>query len=196
MKRILWIAMFWGCFNALYAQSKEINVADSLPSNSLEAFYKKNNPQLKYEYVEDTKLHNYSGNWDIDGDGRTEKVFFAGNGGAHLYYHLIIVLSKDKIMRELDFIAIDFPLLDSAGALKKNVDKQSPLPAFVVSDFDQDGRQDIYVHIDTKHNSIPDHWKKKGVTTGHLLISYNKNRFEIRDFPWNSIDAAEQKTNK
>lgn len=85
---------------------------DSEPvSNSLADHYRSTVPGLKYSYANDTRTHDYSGNWDLDSDGITDRVCFIGTGGAHLYYFLHIALSSDNSAQDLRFIETDTPVL-------------------------------------------------------------------------------------
>lgn len=174
------VLIFISC--SVKAQNKSDQYEDSLITNSLKKNYEKDNPNLKYNYDEKTQTHNYSWNWDIDGDGQLDSVFFIGNGGAHLYYHLKVILSLDKVVRNYNFILIDFPKLGSVNSLKGKGDEKLLLPQFVVADFNHDGRQDIYINMNIKANPIPTFWKRKGVTSNRLLLSSNGKHITIRNF--------------
>jgi len=53
---------------------------------------------------------------------------------------------------------------------------------FVVHDFDNDGRMDIYPNRDTGFVPIPSKWRKRGVNSRSLLISYKQKDIVIRNF--------------
>lgn len=184
MKLILLLNVLVLLSHSLKAQNKSENINDSniIMSNSFKAVLKKDNPNLKYEYDEKKQMHNYSGNWDIDGDGSLDSVYFIGNGGAHLYFYLKIILSANNSQQSYKFIMLDFPKLESSEFLEKNYKKYSLIPQFVVADFNKDGKQDIYVCIDTKANPIPYSWKKKGVNSNRLLLTFNGKRIMIKKF--------------
>jgi len=151
-------------------------------SNSFDGYYAKKSIKIKYYYIESTQTHDYSGNWDFDGDGKKDGLFFIGNGGAHLYYHLEVVLSSDHRSRDfVAFIEIDFPVVSNVSQLKTK-DKQSIFPQFVVSDFDSDGRDEIYININNNYTSIPPSWKRKGVTSKCLLLDYKDKDLRITNY--------------
>ena len=90
---------------------------DSLVVNSFESTYRQSQPSLKYSYNDATQTHGYSGNWDLDGDGKADSLYFTGNGGVHLYFSLNIVLSSDNKLRDYNFILLDMPVLGSKSAI-------------------------------------------------------------------------------
>jgi hypothetical protein len=146
-------------------------------SNSFEERYKVSNPKLIYSYDEAGQIHKYSGNWDFDNDGTKDNLCFIGTGGAHLYFYLQIVLSSDKIVRNYDWILCDMPVLGTIDELK---DDMGLFPQFVVSDFDGNGVVDIYVNFDETFSS-PTDLKKKGITSGELLLKYQNGKMIIGD---------------
>src|SRR5689334_20046456 len=87
--------------------------------------------------------YNYSNKWDFDGDKRADSLFFVGNGGAHTYFYLRIILSSDGKQRDFKSIQIDMPYLISFEELTwgKNIVQ------FVVHDFNADGISDIYLNF-------------------------------------------------
>ena len=156
--------------------------AENRIANSFAQFYKKTNPALRYSYNESKQIHDYSGNWDLDGDKTPDSISFIGNGGAHLYFYPRIVLSSDKKIRELSFIVTDLPILASPDLLKKQLDKNALFPKFVAEDFTNDGITDIYLNTDIKFSDIPREWKKKGVTSRHLLITSGNKDLVVKNF--------------
>ncbi len=167
---------------ALHAQTGT-NIENTHTPNSYKEIYSRTRPTLNYMYDEGTQTHNYSNNWDIDGDGKPESISFIGNGGAHLYFYLQIRLSKDNIVRDFPFLVLDFPLLGSIEQLK-NVAGDTPpfLPQFVVHDVDGDGDKEIYLNFDITFSSIPEEWKKKGLTSRYVLLDYKNRDIVMRDY--------------
>lgn len=151
-------------------------------ANSYKATYDSLFPTLRYTYHSFSQTHDYSGNWDFDGDKIPDSLMFVGNGGAHLYFHLRLGLSSERTKRDFHFIVSDFPMLDSVEHFKKVYSKNSIYPVFVVHDFDGDGNMDIYISTDIKFAPIPAKWKRRGVSSGNLLIGYKKHRVTIENF--------------
>jgi hypothetical protein len=148
--------------------------ADSvgIPSNSFEIIYSKSNPTLKYSYYNASQTHDYSNNWDFDNDGINDKVYFIGTGGAHLYYFLKVVLSKDEKPREFSFIQSDFPLLVATDTL--NFDK-TPL-GFVVTAFGKNLTPTIIVRLDKQTFHDNKELKKRKIKTTNVLVSFEKGK--------------------
>ena len=150
--------------------------------NSYKNIYANSNPTLLYSYTGSTQTHDYSGNWDFDKDGKKDRLYFIGNGGAHLYYHLRIVLSSDNTARDFPFLAFDLPILGNISELKKSNTGFPVLPQFVVHDFDADGVDEIYLHLDTMHCPIPRKWKRKGLTSPYILVKYKNQQLLLKNF--------------
>ena len=117
---------------------------NDLVSNSFE--YAFVNSPINYRYVEENQTHDYSGNWDFDGDDVKDSIMFVGIGGTHLYFYLRIYLSSEKKMHDFNFLVTDYPLLEPIDSLFKH-DEQAIFPLFVVYDFNKDGLMDIYMNI-------------------------------------------------
>ena len=161
---------------ALFGQTDHV-------SNSYKRMYDAKYPALKYSYDSTTQTHDYSGNWDFDGDKISDSLLFVGNGGAHLYFHLRLKLSTELNGRNFEYLVSDFPVLDSIDHFKKVYGESPIYPVFVVYDFNDDGRMDIYFNTDINFAPIPKHLKRKGVTSRNLLISYERKDIVIKNFP-------------
>ena len=124
--------------------------------------------------------YNYSNRWDLDGDKKPDSLFFIGNGGAHVYFYLRVVLSTDNITRNFPFIQLDFPYVDS----KESLDKygKNVIPQFVVHDFDKDGIPDLYLNFDNHFGSIPRAWKKKGIKAKYVVMSFARSELKVRNY--------------
>jgi len=175
--KIIFITFIFGLFSvSLFSQS------DHIP-NSFKKRYDSLFPALKYSYDPATQTHDYSGNWDFDGDKKLDSLFFIGNGGAHLYFHLRLKLSSEDIIRDFRYLVSDFPILDSISRLKRMYGENSNFPIFVVHDFNSDGKMEVYLNTDINFVPIPSKWKKRGVTSRSLLISYQMKDIVIKNFP-------------
>lgn len=158
---------------------KSLLLPEDMVSNSFA--YKFKNSMIKYDYVNDSQVHDYSGNWDFDGDNIKNSLLFIGQGGAHLFYHLKVVLSAINEVYNYQWISTDLPLLESAEKLtSRDIDL---FPKFVIADFNKDSLQDIYVNISDGHN-IPAEAKKNGISTPQVVLSFNRKRekLEVYDY--------------
>jgi hypothetical protein len=154
-------------------------------NDSCQPYFDKNKIKINYKYADLTQTHDYSGNWDFDGDLKTDELYFIGTGGAHLYFYLRVILSSDKKVRDFPFIGIDMPCVGTADELKKSSFYPPPLfPQFVVDLFyvGKMGVTDkIYLHLDS-YSEIPKAWKKQGVTSNYVLLLYENGDMIIKNF--------------
>jgi hypothetical protein len=96
---------------------------------------------------ENSQIHDYSNNWDIDGDKIPDKIQFWGNGGAHLAYCPLILLSSSNKVFYFDYLQIDLPIYETDESLKtKDI-------GFRIVDFDKDGIKDIFLNTSFKEKS-------------------------------------------
>lgn len=179
--RLLLITLTFSLWLTTYAQS------DTIPGNSCQPYFDIKKTSIHYSYSTTNQTHDYSGNWDFDGDGKTDELYFIGTGGAHLYFYLRIVLSSDKKVRDFSFLNLDMPCLGSIDELKNANFYPSPsLPQFVVDYFPTGGLGDdandkIYLHLDN-YSAISKKWKKRGITSKYLLLKYEKGEMIIKNF--------------
>lgn len=169
--------MFILLTNISLAQSDSII---EVPSNSFERAYKKEYPDLNYSYNDLSQTHDYSNNWDFDGDGKNDSLIFIGNGGAHLYFHLQLRLSSDSKKYDFPFLAIDFPNLFTELELDSE-GMPNTVQQFVVADFDDDKLPEIYISLD-RQSEIPDDWKKKGLTSRLVIVDYSNGRLNLKNY--------------
>ena len=154
--------------------------------NSCQSVLDSNKTTIHYSYTGLTQTHDYSNNWDFDGDGETDGLYFIGTGGAHLHFYLRIILSSDKKIRNFPFLELDFPCVGSVSELKSSSFYPPPFfPRFVVNDFNTGAPGDnandkIYLHLDS-HSEIPAVWKKRGVSSSYLLLLYEKGEIIIKN---------------
>ena len=142
------------------------------------------NPALHYRYDSLEQVHDYSGNWDLDGDGRNDQVFFVGTGGAHLYYFLRVILSSDNKVRDYSFLQSDFPLLPAENEPALSPGEGQPLPLFAAGDMDGDGSKDIFMQLDeSSFIANKKVLKKHGIRSRYILITFSHGRVQSRDYP-------------
>jgi hypothetical protein len=158
-----------------------------IPGNSCQSYFNNKKISIHYSYTVSTQTHDYSNNWDFDGDGETDGLYFIGTGGAHLYFYLRIVLSSDKKVQDFPFLQLDFPCLGDITELKKAGFYPPPFfPQFVIDQFStgelgDDANDKIYLHLDRSF-TIPPKWKKRGVSSAYLLLRYMKGEIVIKNF--------------
>jgi len=152
-------------------------------SNSFYAYNKAHQPNLQYHYDSARQIHDYSGNWDLDADGTADSILFIGNGGAHLYFHLRIILSTHNSINDFPFLEFDMPYAGSIQDLEKASFYPPPaLPQFIVHDFDKDGTDEIYLHLNTMESPIPAAWQQKGLTSGYILLDCEAGKITLKNF--------------
>jgi hypothetical protein len=177
--KIYLLCFFLACLSiAVCAQADTI-------SNSFERIYKTTNPSLRYSYDPVKQLHDYSGNWDFDKDGKTDQLYFIGTGGAHLYYYLRVVLSRNHLDKSFHFLQSDMPMIPDEEIMKEaGYDPVNSFTRFAVADFDKDSTLDIFIRLDeasyaTEKNTL----KKYGIKTEFILLSFGKGKPYLRDCP-------------
>jgi len=153
-----------------------------MPSNSYDIFYSKNNPTLKYSYDNQTQTHNYSDNWDFDKDGKADRLFFKGTGGAHLYFYLQVILSSDNKTHDLKFIESDNPVLPPDSVTKK----PDYFPEKTQTNFSifisKEKNTCVFVKLDdstfvTEKSLL----KSKGIKTKYIVIYFKNGQMHLGD---------------
>lgn len=137
---------------------------------------------INYTYFENTQIHDYSYNWDLDGDGLLDDLFFVSNGGAHTIYSLVVRLKSQGVAYSFEFITTDFPKLETMEALMMS-DSLSVLPKFVIHDFNSDGILDVYLNTEDGPLDVYKQERLKlGLKTRKVIISFNTGQPVLRDY--------------
>jgi hypothetical protein len=124
MKRLYLTIILGVCFNLLHAQTDTV-----IQPNAEYIKY------IKHPGTNAVNLsYDYTNKWDLDGDGKMDAVYFIGNGGAHTYFFLRVVLSTDNKTRNFPFIQLDMPYITSRN-LPKILDTGGTIQ-FMPGDFD------------------------------------------------------------
>ena len=170
MKPLFFIVPLLFCVVSMYAQTDAAKPPDAAYIRYIR-HPKTNTLNLSY---------NYSNKWDMDGDGKMDSLYFIGNGGAHTYFFLRIILSSDQKIRDFPFIQLDMPYSGSKELLehpRRNIAIQ-----FVPDDFNADGVLDIYLNLDNAFSYTPKAWRRQGIKTKYVVISLKGAKLKVRDF--------------
>jgi hypothetical protein len=122
--------------------------------------------------------YNYSGKWDFDGDGTSDSLLFIGNGGAHAYYYLRIVLSADQVRRDYPTVHLDMPYPSMNVALMD--DSEYTINQLIIFDFDRDGADDIFLNFNNDFSYIPEEWKALGLTKKKTVLYFNNGLLKLK----------------
>ncbi len=165
-----------------FTLNAQVDATGPVPEDGLSfaQYNREHHPGLAYSYDRTRQIHDYSDNWDLDGDGKKDKVYFIGNGGAHVYFYLAIQLSSEKKRRDYTYLSIDMPFLGSKHDLKPG-QPQPVLPQFVVADFDADGRDEIYLHVHPKDVVSPLK-EQRALRSGAVLLDYRNKNFRLKNY--------------
>jgi hypothetical protein len=155
-----------------------------LPVNSFESIYAKANPSLHYTYDTLNQIHNYSGNWDFDGDGINDDLFFVGSGGAHLYYYLRITLSSKHKQKDFRYLQIDFPVLPPESILagvQQVLDEMTYFTVFQANS--ETGLPSICVRLDEQvFVSEKRQLKRAGLKSKLVSVRYRNGKLQSMDY--------------
>jgi hypothetical protein len=152
-------------------------------TNSFKSVLASTNSAVKYNYDDRNQVHDYSGNWDFDGDGQVDSLLFVGTGGAHLYYFMRVILSSDRIVHTFPFLSIDLPLLPPANERSKSGYKPSrTVTQFSVYDWEKDGRFEIYVSLDSQTINVNDkELKARGLISDKITLRFETDKLTLRN---------------
>ena len=184
----LWLSIV--SMNAL-SQVDSVGKVDE-PTNSFGEALAAKHPGLKYAYDEVRQIHNYSGNWDLDGDQKADDVLFIGDGGAHLYFHLQLKLTSESSVRDYPYIHSDMPFLETVDFLTADTES---FRGIVVHDFNNDGiidllvRNDGYIRTDGSYEA-PKALKSKGVSSKDVVFCIERKKLVIKD--WSQLKLGQR----
>ncbi len=115
--------------------------------------------------------------YDFDGDKKADQIRASFSGGAHCCYRISI--NSSSLNR-----VIDFPF-EMDGGYVGGLDLSNP-NNFYVKDFDNDGRPELYMRINSyngRAGDIPEEWQKRyGITSNQILIDFANGGFVVSDF--------------
>ncbi|SFT38704.1 hypothetical protein SAMN05216474_0268 [Lishizhenia tianjinensis] len=123
-----------------------------------------------YDSLLQTKLlhYQYFNHCDLDGDGISDSLTFISNGGAHAYFHPVVVLSSDNTEQAFTNLTLDMPFLHTTDTLTESTQ-------FFIKDFDEDGKDEIYLKVEnedaTKQESET-HYKE-------VILDYKKGELVV-----------------
>lgn len=170
MKLFYFILYSLVCFGSLYAQ---INTAKLPNVDYIRYLRHPETSTVNLSYV-------YCNKWDFDGDGKMDSIYFIGNGGVHTYFFLRIILSSDQKVRNFPFIQLDMPYFQSRELFERL--GKNAVVQFVPSDFDGDGVMDLYLNFDNYFSYIPKAWRKEGIMTKCVVMSFKGAKLKVRNY--------------
>jgi len=137
--------------------------------------------------IKNTKLEDYlipqpaKSNWlnefDLDGDGKNDQIYFNYSQGAHCCYTINIALSSDTNETNFPF--------EMDGGYIFGVDNSLP-DHFDIRDLDNDGLPEILMEIQTYNGTpspVPKQWTSEyGIKTNYIVIEYTTGKLKARDY--------------
>lgn len=176
--------LLFSCKNNSNKVSDEINEQDIFLSVTNRIIYSHRilYPELFHSYRADLDTHDYSGNWDFDGDGHKDWFMLVGNGGAHLRYHPIIILSSNFYSRDYTALSIQHPMFFDAHKLPSNPNEISNMD-FSIYDFNNDGYDDIYFQID------PLWFGNWPFESNKLILMYDTVKFDFKMYVFKGLKS-------
>ena len=163
-----------------FADSSYINPYAPIPS--IPNPYLPTDSSINYKYIRASQIHDYSNNWDLDGDGLLDDLMFVGTGGAHTIFSLVVRLKSQKDAYTFECISTDFPKLESITILEMS-DSIAILPKFVIYDFNSDGILDVYLNIDDGAVDVCMQERARlGLKTSRIVIEFNTGKPVFKDY--------------
>ena len=121
---------------------------------------------------------------DIDGDGIPDEILFDYTEGAHCCYLLTLTLSSDGMSRKYPF--------EMDGGYEFGQPDASQPQHFNIVDYDNDGRDEIYLEIETyngRPNPLPETWKDEyGISSHNIVFEFRDSLTIINVPPYISIE--------
>lgn len=115
---------------------------------------------------------------DLDGDGIPDKIMFEYTGGVHCCYKLTLELSSDSVQHI-------FPFHIDGGYVSGVPDNSLP-QHFNIVDYDNDGRDEIFVEIETYNgelNQLPKEWESLYGISFHTIVIEFTDSLRIINVP-------------
>ncbi len=115
--------------------------------------------------------------FDFDGDGIKDEVKSEYSGGAHCCYKISVTLSSTRKTHSIPF--------EMDGGYPKGLDL-SRKTHFNIKDYDDDGKPEIFMEINTysyHKYTIDKGWTKKyGIRNNYILIDFENGRIHYKDW--------------
>lgn len=164
------------------------------PTNSFSELYK--NTNIHYYYDEESQTHDYSGNWDFDGDGIADKLLFVGNGGVHLQFCPTFYLSGNDSVFSFSALPTDMPIYEPS---------YPPKLGFSIVDYHQGDGSDIphiVLNVPARNElvmlSYNDFFLDKGMRTNKCpVLTFSDGRSAMlfeKLWGYNNIDSISVST--
>lgn len=133
---------------------------------------------INYDFIESKLTHDFSNNWDFDGDSIIDQMSFVGVSGAGVYYyHLELKLSSEDSTRVYN------DLFTSSPYYSNNIENDSlcgsVTPGFKIGDFNEDSKMDILYNIPWLYSSTKE---KYGLKSKCIIIYYKEGEIKVEDW--------------
>ncbi len=151
---VMVLGILIGCCRSDYENTAQDQLTDDMTQLPMDI------PILESDFLEE---------WDIDGDGRADEIYFDYSGGAHCCYTITIIMSTDSIERSYPF--------EMDGGYETGQPDGSQPQSFNIKDYDKDGMDEVFMEIQTYNgylNPIPKEWEKEyGVTSNYIIFDFD-----------------------
>jgi len=184
------ILLLFGCTESNNSKSNDTHLAEPdepvLQSNSFSHYFRNSN--INYSYTEKTQTHDYSNNWDFDGDGKKDSIRFEGDNGSHLHFYLVVGLSSKSSPQYFDWIYTDTPLFHPEDSLPEKSTGYLGIN-FVVHDFNGDLLDDIFINVGDYGQGLPIKFEELGFHDSKIVLIFDRksSKFIVREWWRESI---------
>lgn len=173
--KISLVLLLFGCTESNKSKPDDTQIPEphnlESPSNSFSRHFK--NSKIKYSYITESQTHDYSGNWDFDGDGKKDSIRFEGDNGAHLHFYLVVGLSSKPSLQYFEGIYTDDPFLQPFDSLPEKSTGYLDVN-FVVHDFNGDLIDDIFINAGDYGEGLHIKFEELGFHDSKIVLSFDK----------------------
>ena len=179
------IIILFGCNQSNSSKPSKIEIKNpksiDFVTNSYRESFK--NSKIKYSYNEEDQTHDYSGNWDFDGDGKKDSIRFEGDNGSHLHFYLVVSLSSKSSAQYFDWIYTDDPFLQPVDSLPEKSTGYLGVN-FVVHDFNDDLIDDIFINVGDYGQGLPLKFEELDFKDSKIVLTFGKKASSFNVSEW------------